>query len=149
MSVMANGWNLLNAGSCSGPVCRFRAVRAPMFTPFKLRDMGKNRIVVSPMAQYMAVDGAPTDWHLTHYGERAKGGAGLVCVEMTCVSAESRITPGCPGLYAPEHEAAWRRLADFVHQNTDARSVVRSVILVGKAQQYRLGRHGSALERWN
>ena len=97
-------------------------VRSPMFTPFKLRNMIlKNRIVVSPMAQYMAINGTPTDWHLTHYGERCKGGAGLVYVEMTCVSAEGRITPGCPGLYAPEHETAWRRLTDFVHQNTDAR----------------------------
>jgi len=97
-------------------------VRAPMFAPFKLREMPlKNRIVVSPMAQYKAVDGAPTDWHLIHYGERAKGGAGLVYVEMTCVSAEGRITPGCPGLYAPEHETAWKRLTDFVHHETDAK----------------------------
>nr|WP_319383853.1 bifunctional salicylyl-CoA 5-hydroxylase/oxidoreductase [uncultured Roseibium sp.] len=97
-------------------------VRAPMFAPFKLREMPlKNRIVVSPMAQYKAVDGAPTDWHLIHYGERAKGGAGLVYVEMTCVSAEGRITPGCPGLYAPEHESAWKRLTDFVHGETDAK----------------------------
>lgn len=97
-------------------------LRAPMFTPFKLREMTlKNRIVVSPMAQYKAVDGAPTDWHLAHYGERAKGGAGLVYTEMTCVSAEGRITPGCPGLYAPEHEAAWRRLTGFVHEHTDAK----------------------------
>jgi anthraniloyl-CoA monooxygenase len=92
---------------------------APMFAPFKLRDMElKNRIVVSPMAQYKAVDGCPTDWHLIHYGERAKGGAGLVYTEMTCVSPEGRITPGCPGLYAPEHEAAWKRLTDFVHAET-------------------------------
>jgi anthraniloyl-CoA monooxygenase len=97
-------------------------VRAPMFAPFRLRDMAlKNRIVVSPMAQYKAVGGCPTDWHLVHYGERAKGGAGLVYTEMTCVSAEGRITPGCPGLYAPEHEAAWRRLAEFVHTETDAK----------------------------
>ncbi|WP_346907661.1 bifunctional salicylyl-CoA 5-hydroxylase/oxidoreductase [uncultured Roseibium sp.] len=96
--------------------------RPPMFAPFKLRDMElKNRTVVSPMAQYKAVDGCPTDWHLIHYGERAKGGAGLVYTEMTCVSAEGRITPGCPGLYAPEHEAAWKRLTDFVHSETDAR----------------------------
>nr|WP_286190304.1 bifunctional salicylyl-CoA 5-hydroxylase/oxidoreductase [Labrenzia sp. R4_2] len=96
--------------------------RAPMFAPFKLREMElKSRIVVSPMAQYKAVDGCPTDWHLTHYGERAKGGAGLVYVEMTCVSPEGRITPGCPGLYAPEHETAWRRLTDFVHENTDSK----------------------------
>jgi anthraniloyl-CoA monooxygenase len=97
-------------------------VRAPMFAPYQLRDMSlSNRIVVSPMAQYKAVDGCPTDWHLIHYGERAKGGAGLVYTEMTCVSAEGRITPGCPGLYAPDHETAWRRLTDFVHAETEAR----------------------------
>ncbi|MEP3046582.1 MAG: bifunctional salicylyl-CoA 5-hydroxylase/oxidoreductase [Roseibium sp.] len=96
--------------------------RPPMFAPFKLRDMElKNRIVVSPMAQYKAVDGCPTDWHFAHYAERAKGGAGLVYVEMTCVSPEGRITPGCPGLYSAEHETAWRRLTDFVHTNTDAK----------------------------
>ncbi|MCC1493787.1 bifunctional salicylyl-CoA 5-hydroxylase/oxidoreductase [Cognatishimia sp. F0-27] len=97
-------------------------LRPPMLTPYRLRDMMlKNRIVVSPMAQYKAVDGCPTDWHLVHYGERAKGGAGLVFTEMTCVSAEGRITPGCPGLYAPEHQEAWGRIVDFVHRDTDAR----------------------------
>jgi len=97
-------------------------VRAPMFAPYQLRGMTlSNRIVVSPMAQYKAVDGAPTDWHFVHYSERAKGGAGLVYTEMTCVSAEGRITPGCPGLYEPEHEAAWARLCDFVHGETDAK----------------------------
>jgi len=97
-------------------------VRPPMFAPFKLRDMQiKNRIVVSPMAQYKAVDGTPTDWHLVHYGERAKGGCGLLYTEMTCVSPSGRITPGCPGLYTEEHEIAWRRLCDFVHQETEAK----------------------------
>src|ERR1700676_3539442 len=81
----------------------------------------KNRVVVSPMAQYKAIDGCPTDWHLVHYGERAKGGAGLVCIEMTCVSPEGRITPGCTGMYAPAHEAAWQRIVDFVHTETDAK----------------------------
>jgi anthraniloyl-CoA monooxygenase len=96
--------------------------RQPMFAPFQLRDMRlENRVVVSPMAQYKAVDGCPTDWHFVHYAERAKGGAGLVYVEMTCVSPEGRITPGCPGLYAPEHEAAWKRLVDFVHAETKAK----------------------------
>ncbi|GHF43735.1 bifunctional salicylyl-CoA 5-hydroxylase/oxidoreductase [Seohaeicola zhoushanensis] len=96
--------------------------RAPMFAPYRLRDMTLvNRVVVSPMAQYKAVDGCPTDWHFAHYAERAKGGAGLVYVEMTCVSPEGRITPGCPGLYAPEHEAAWKRLTDFVHAETQAK----------------------------
>ncbi|UVK43456.1 bifunctional salicylyl-CoA 5-hydroxylase/oxidoreductase [Mesorhizobium sp. AR07] len=96
--------------------------RAPMFAPFKLRDLRlQNRIVVSPMAQYKAVDGCPTDWHFTHYAERAKGGAGLIYIEMTCVSPEGRITPGCPGFYAPEHEVAWKRLVDFVHAETEAK----------------------------
>jgi anthraniloyl-CoA monooxygenase len=98
------------------------AARAPMFAPFRLRGLTlKNRIVVSPMAQYRAVDGTPNDWHLVHYGERAKGGAGMVNIEMTCVSPEGRITPGCTGLYAPEHEAAWKRIVDFVHRETDAK----------------------------
>ena len=93
-----------------------------MFAPYKLREMHlSNRIVVSPMAQYKAVDGCPTDWHLIHYGERAKGGAALVYTEMTCVSDTGRITPGCPGLYRPEHETAWKKLTDFVHQETDAK----------------------------
>lgn len=96
--------------------------RAPMFAPFHLRDMAlQNRVVVSPMAQYKAVDGCPTDWHLVHYGERAKGGAGLVYTEMTCVSANGRITPGCPGLYSPDHESAWQRITDFVHLETPAK----------------------------
>jgi anthraniloyl-CoA monooxygenase len=99
-----------------------RQSRPPMFTPFRLRDLRlKNRIVVSPMDQYRAVEGTPTDWHLVHYGERAKGGAGLVITEMTCVSPEGRISPGCAGLYTPVHEAAWTRIVAFVHAETDAR----------------------------
>ena len=96
--------------------------RAPMFAPYRLRDLKlKNRVVVSPMDQYKAVDGCPNDWHFVHYAERAKGGAGLVHIEMTCVSPEGRISPGCTGLYAPEHEAAWTRIVDFVHAETDAK----------------------------
>jgi anthraniloyl-CoA monooxygenase len=110
----AEDWFQRQAGGTTG--------RAPMFAPFRLRDMKlANRVVVSPMAQYRAVDGRPTDWHFAHYAERAKGGAGLVTTEMTCVSPEGRITPGCTGMYAPEHEAAWRRLTDFVHAETQAR----------------------------
>jgi anthraniloyl-CoA monooxygenase len=93
----------------------------PMFTPFKVRALVlKNRIVVSPMAQYSAVDGAVGDWHLLHLGARAAGGAALVMAEMTCVSADARITPFCPGLYAPEHTRAWRRIVDAVHATSDA-----------------------------
>ena len=94
----------------------------PMFAPFRLRAMEvANRIVCSPMAMYSAEDGCPNDFHLVHYGARAQGGAGLVYTEMTCVSPEGRITPGCAGLYAPEHLAAWRRIVDFVHANSEAR----------------------------
>ncbi len=77
------------------------------------------------MAQYKAVDGAPNDWHLVHYGERAKGGAGLVYTEMTCVSPEGRISPGCTGLYAPEHAAAWTRIVDFVHAESEAKICIQ------------------------
>jgi anthraniloyl-CoA monooxygenase len=100
--------------------------RPPMFTPFRLRQLQlKNRIVVSPMAQYRAVDGTPTDWHFVHYAERAKGGAGLVSTEMTCVTPEGRITPGCTGLYSRAHELAWRRIVDFVHAETDAKLAIQ------------------------
>ena len=91
----------------------------PMFTPFKLRSLVlKNRVVVSPMAQYSCVDGLPADYHLMHLGARAMGGAGLVFAEMTCVSADARITPGCPGLWNAEQEAGWKRIVDFVHANS-------------------------------
>jgi len=94
----------------------------PMFTPFKVRGITlKNRILVSPMAQYSAVDGVAGDYHLAHLGARAMGGAALVFTEMTCVSADARITPACPGMYAPQHTQAWRRIVDFVHQHSDAR----------------------------
>jgi anthraniloyl-CoA monooxygenase len=94
----------------------------PMFTPFSVRDVTlKNRVVVSPMAQYSAVDGTVGDYHLTHLGARAMGGAGLVMTEMTCVSPEARITPGCPGMYTAEHLQAWRRIVEFVHAMSDAK----------------------------
>ena len=64
---------------------------------------------------YSAVDGMPNDFHLVHLGSRALGGAGLVFTEMTCVTREGRISPGCTGMYLPEHAAAWRRIVDFVH----------------------------------
>jgi anthraniloyl-CoA monooxygenase len=88
----------------------------PMFQPFRLRGMTlANRAVVSPMCQYSAVDGLPNDWHLVHYGSRAIGGAGLMFTEMTDVSALARISPGCAGMYTDAHEAAWKRIVDFVH----------------------------------
>ena len=88
-----------------------------MFTPFRLRRMTlENRVVVSPMDMYAAIDGMPGDFHLVHYGARALGGAGLVMTEMTCVSPDGRITLGCAGLYAPEHVTAWRRITDMAHR---------------------------------
>lgn len=94
----------------------------PMFAPFRLRELElANRIVVSPMAMYSATDGTPGDFHFVHYGTRAQGGAGLVYTEMTCVSPEGRITPGCPGMYTPEHVTAWKRITDFVHHNSKAK----------------------------
>jgi anthraniloyl-CoA monooxygenase len=96
--------------------------RPPMFLPFKLRGLELvNRVVVSPMAQYCAEDGVPTDWHLVHYGHRALGGAGLVYTEMTCVSPDGRITPGCPGLWNSTQRDAWQRIVDFVHANSPAK----------------------------
>ena len=92
---------------------------APMFQPFRLREMiVPNRVVVSPMDMYSAKDGVPGDFHLVHYGSRAMGGAGLVFTEMTCISPEARITLGCTGLWNDEQEAAWKRIVDFVHANS-------------------------------
>jgi anthraniloyl-CoA monooxygenase len=94
----------------------------PMFAPFRLREMSiENRIVVSPMDMYSAVDGTPNDFHFVHLGERALGGAGLVFTEMTCVSPEGRISPGCTGMWNAEHVAAWKRIVDFVHANSKAK----------------------------
>jgi anthraniloyl-CoA monooxygenase len=94
----------------------------PMFTPFTVRGVTlKNRVVVSPMAQYSATDGVPGDYHLVHLGARAMGGAGLVFTEMTCVSPDARITPGCPGLWNDTQRDAWKRIVDYVHTHTDAR----------------------------
>ncbi len=94
----------------------------PLFQPFRLREMEvANRAVMSPMCMYSAKEGVPTDFHLVHYGSRAIGGAGLIFTEMTCVSRDARITPGCAGLWNDEQEAAWRRIVDFVHGNSAAR----------------------------
>src|SRR6478672_5043341 len=94
----------------------------PMFAPLKLREMEvMNRVTVSPMAMYSAVDGVPNDFHFVHYGERAIGGAGLIFTEMTCVSPEGRISPGCTGMWSTDHVAAWKRIVDFVHFQSKAK----------------------------
>ncbi len=94
----------------------------PMFLPFRLRDMQLvNRVVMSPMATYSAHDGLPNDFHLVHLGARALGGAGLIITEMTCVTPQGRITPGCAGMYTDAHMQAWQRIVDFVHGNAAAK----------------------------
>ncbi len=94
----------------------------PMFAPFRMREMEvENRITVSPMAMYSAVDGTPNDFHFVHYGERAIGGAGLVFTEMTCVSPEGRISPGCTGMWNNDHLLAWKRIVEFAHANSRAK----------------------------
>ena len=96
--------------------------RPPMFTPFTLRGVTlPNRVVVSPMAQYSCRDGTPDDYYLVHLGSRAHGGAGLVFTEMVCPSADARISPGCAGMYRPEHRDAWRRILEYVHSRTPAK----------------------------
>ena len=119
-------WIARRACEQAGLAAPAHAQVIPMLTPFRLRGMTlKNRIVVSPMAQYSAVDGTPGDYHLVHLGARALGGAGMVFAEMTCVSADGRITPACPGLYAPGHSAAWKRIVDFVHASSSAKIAIQ------------------------
>jgi anthraniloyl-CoA monooxygenase len=112
----------------------------PMHLPYTVRSVTlKNRVVVSPMAMYSCVDGVPGDFHLVHLGARAMGGAGLVMVEMTCVSPEARITPACPGMWNDTQQAAFARIVRFVHENTDARIGMQ----LGHA-----GRKGSTRVSW-
>ena len=113
----------------------------PMFTPFTARSVTlKNRVVVSPMAQYSAHEGVPGDFHLVHLGARAIGGAGLVFAEMICVSPDARITPGCPGLWNEAQTDAWKRIVDWVHQNSDAKMAAQ----IGHA-----GAKGSTRRAWD
>lgn len=117
----------------------------PMFAPFRLREMEvQNRIVVSPMDMYSAVDGMPNDFHFVHYGERAIGGAGLIFTEMTCVSPEARISPGCTGMWTADHVAAWKRIVDFVHGHSKAKICLQLGHSGGKGST-RLGWEGSDL----
>jgi anthraniloyl-CoA monooxygenase len=93
----------------------------PMFHPYRLRGLElRNRVIVSPMDMYRSLDGVPGEFHLVHLGGKALGGAGLVMTEMACVSEAGRITPGCAGLWSHEQEAAWARIAGFVHENSGA-----------------------------
>lgn len=112
----------------------------PAFAPFRVRGLQlHNRIAVSPMCMYSAVDGVPNDFHLVHLGSRAVGGAGLVFTEMTNVSPEGRITPGCAGMWNEAQTAAWRRIVEFVHAHSGAK--------IGM-QLAHAGRKGSCSRPW-
>ena len=114
---------------------------APMFTPFRIGSMVvPNRVMVSPMCQYSADDGTPNDWHMVHLGGMAVGGAGLVYTEMTNVSREGRITPGCAGMYQDAHVPAWKRIVEFVHANSQAKFCM---------QLAHAGRKGSTKLPWH
>jgi anthraniloyl-CoA monooxygenase len=127
-------WLAQHAGTAADETC------PPMFLPLKLRNLElANRVVVSPMAQYSARDGVPQDWHFVHYGSRAIGGAGLLFTEMTCVSPEGRISPGCTGLWNEAQRDAWRRIVKFVHEH----SPTKFCLQLGHA-----GRKGSTQLGW-
>jgi anthraniloyl-CoA monooxygenase len=133
-------WFAAKAAEQSGVAVSLSPPPPPLLTPFRLRSLVlENRIVVSPMCQYSAEDGTPDDWHLVHLGSRAIGGAGLVFAEMTDVSRAGRISPGCAGMYKPEHVGAWKRIVDFVH----AESAAAIGLQLGHA-----GRKGSTRLAW-
>jgi anthraniloyl-CoA monooxygenase len=111
-----------------------------MLAPFRLRELDlSNRMVVSPMCMYSAVDGTVNDFHLVHLGSRAVGGAGLVLTEMTDVLADGRISLHCAGMYSPEHVGAWERVVKFVHAHTDSKIGI---------QLAHAGRKGSLTRSW-
>jgi anthraniloyl-CoA monooxygenase len=143
-SLAAAGESLAAAAPSAAVVAPVTSVPSPtpppMFTPFRLRGLVlSNRIVVSPMCQYSAEDGTPSDWHLVNLGSRAVGGAALIIAEMTDVTRDGRISPGCTGMYKPEHEAAWRRIVEFVHRHSAAKVGI---------QLAHAGRKGSTRRLW-
>ena len=113
-----------------------------LFTPFNLGGdvVLPNRIVVSPMCQYSAIDGSATDWHLVHLGQLASSGAGLLMIEATHVEPRGRITHGCMGLYSDDNEASLKRIVDWVRAWMPG---IRLGIQIGHA-----GRKGSAQRPW-
>ncbi len=116
-------------------------VAPAMFQPIRIGSLElANRVIVSPMNMYTATDGLPNEFHLVHLGSKALGGAGLVMTEMTCVSPDARITPGCPGIWSEAHEQAWTRVAEFVHTHSDAKLGLQ----LGHA-----GRKGSTKLMWD
>ena len=136
----AEAWVADRAYAAAGRARPAGKAPPPIFTPLKLRGLTvENRVVVSPMCQYCAQEGVVGDWHLVHLGSRAIGGAGLIVTEMTCVSPEARITPGCAGIWNDAQVAAWRRIVDFIHANSQAKVSLQ----IGHA-----GRKGSTRLLW-
>jgi 2,4-dienoyl-CoA reductase-like NADH-dependent reductase (Old Yellow Enzyme family) len=112
-----------------------------LFTSFALRDMElANRIVISPMCQYSAVDGSPSDWHWAHLGSLALSGAGLLCIEATAVTPQARITPGDLGLYSDANEQGLAAVLRMIR----AVAPIRVAVQLAHA-----GRKGSSREPWN
>jgi len=110
-----------------------------LFTAIKMRDVEfKNRIVVSPMCEYSAVDGHPQTWHLVHLGSRAVGGAGLVFTEASAVEAIGRISPADAGIYLDAHVESWRPITEFI----------RAHGAIPGMQLAHAGRKGSTAEPW-
>jgi anthraniloyl-CoA monooxygenase len=133
-------WFAQQASKQSGRSVTLDPCPPPLFTPYRLRELVlANRIVVSSMCQYRADDGLPNDWHLVHLASRAIGGAGLVMTEMTDVSREARISPGCTGMYLPAHVAGWQRIVEFVHEESEAKIGI---------QLAHAGRKGSTRVPW-
>ena len=117
-----------------------RPVVSPAFIPYRLRDLDiPNRVMMSAMGQYKAIDGLVNDWHLMHYGARATGGVGLIMTEMAAASPDGRITVGCPGIWSDEQTTAWKRIVDFVHQHTNAKIGMQ----IGHG-----GRKGASVKPW-
>jgi anthraniloyl-CoA monooxygenase len=134
-------WFADKATEQSGATVPTSPAPPPMFTPFRLRELTlDNRIVVSPMCMYSAEEGVSNDWHLVHLGSRAVGGAGLVMTEMTDISRDGRITPGCAGLWNDEQARGWKKIVDFVHANSAAKIGI---------QLAHAGRKGSTRAMWD
>ena len=128
------------AHDAKAPLMPGGAAPPPMFTPFSIGNLRlENRVAVSPMCMYSAENGVPNDFHLVHLGSRAMGGAGLLFTEMTDVSADGRITPGCTGMYDKAHVSAWKRITEFVHAHSRAKIAVQ----LGHA-----GRKGATKRPW-
>jgi anthraniloyl-CoA monooxygenase len=136
-----DAWVAGEAARQSGVAVPTDPAPPPLFTPFRLRKLViPNRVAVSPMCMYSAADGVPNDWHLVHLGARAVGGAGLLFTEMTDVSPEGRISPGCTGIYNEAQTAAWKRIVAFVHGHSGAKIAMQ----LGHA-----GRKGSTRRSWD